>query len=166
MTNEELIERLRSVAGVDHLPRTDLAVLAADALEASDARIAELEAGIERVRSIHRNAGPSQGYDSRFKGDYGMLGDCCETCGSHGEYGVEWPCPTVASLDGAPEPEWEWGYRGETLIDVHPRKSRESAEGAVKDLTEYWALHGKKFELVRRRKAGPWEPVEGESDGV
>lgn len=68
----------------------------------------------------------------------------------------------LAALDGAPEPEWEWGYRGETLIDVHPRKSRESAEGAVKDLTEYWALHGKKFEVVRRRKAGPWEPVEGE----
>ena len=61
------------------------------------------------------------------------------------------------------EPEWEWGYRGETLIDVRARKSRESAEGAVKDLTEYWALHGKKFEVVRRRKAGPWLPVEGES---
>lgn len=37
MTNEELVERLRSVAGFDHLPRTDLAVRAADALEASEA---------------------------------------------------------------------------------------------------------------------------------
>ena len=62
-------------------------------------------AAIERARAIHRNAGQSQGYDSRFKGGYGMLGDCCAACGSHGEYGVEWPCPTVAALDGAPEPE-------------------------------------------------------------
>ncbi len=71
----------------------------------------------------------------------------------------------LAALDGAPaETEWEWGYRGETLRDVHARKTRESAEGAAKDLTEYWALHGKKFEVVRRRKAGPWEPVGGETD--
>ena len=72
--------------------------------EVEDERDAAL-AALERVRVIHRNAGPSQGYDSRFKGGYGMLGDCCGACGSHGEYGVEWPCPTVAALDGAPEPE-------------------------------------------------------------
>ena len=55
-------------------------------------------AAAERVRMLHRNAGPSQGYDSRLKGGYGMLGDCCATCGSHGEYGVEWPCPTAVAL--------------------------------------------------------------------
>lgn len=68
-------------------------------------------------------------------------------------------------LDGAPEPEEEWGCRGETLIGVHTRKSRESAEGAVKDLTEYWAAQDKKFEVVRRRKAGPWMPVSGGEGG-
>lgn len=52
-------------------------------------------AAIERVRAIHRNDGHSQGYDSRFKGGYGMLGDCCATCGPHdgerGETGVVSP---------------------------------------------------------------------------
>ncbi|MFA5898113.1 MAG: hypothetical protein WC829_03255 [Hyphomicrobium sp.] len=62
-------------------------------------------AAIERVRAIHYNAGESQGYSSQFKGGYGMLGDCCAACGSHGEYGVEYPCPTVAALEGAPESE-------------------------------------------------------------
>lgn len=49
----------------------------ADALEAAEAERDAALAAIERVRAIHRNAGPSQGYDSRFKGGYGMLGDCC-----------------------------------------------------------------------------------------
>lgn len=58
-------------------------------------------AAIERVRALHRNTGPSQGYDSRFRGGYGMLGDCCGECGSHGEYGVEWPCPTIRAIEAA-----------------------------------------------------------------
>ena len=56
------------------------------------------EARIAEAAKLHRNAGPSQGYDSRFRGGYGMLGDCCASCGSHGEYGVEWPCPTAVAL--------------------------------------------------------------------
>lgn len=106
-------------------------------------------AAIERVRAIHLNAGPSQGYGSQFKGGYGMLGDCCESCGSHGEYGVEWPCPTIQALDGAPEPEEvEWEYR----CDIRKH---------------FWVTHGVHHDCEgnpeRRRKAGPWVPVEGES---
>ena len=61
-------------------------------------RVWQAEARIAEAAKLHRNAGPSQGYDSRFRGGYGMLGDCCATCGSHGEYGVEWPCPTAVAL--------------------------------------------------------------------
>lgn len=69
-------------------------------LETAEAERDAYKARIDAVRAIHRNAGPSQGYDSRYSGGYGMLGDCCETCGSHGEYGVEWPCPTILALEG------------------------------------------------------------------
>ena len=59
-----------------------------------------LAAAVERVRALHQDEGQSQGY---FPGDrdYGERDHCCGTCGTCGEYGVEWPCPTVAALDGA-----------------------------------------------------------------
>jgi hypothetical protein len=136
-------------------------VHAEDRKEAEAERDAAVEA-VERVRAIHRNDGPSQGYDSRFKGGYGMLGDCCATCGSHGEYGVEWPCPTIAALDVAPEPEWEWAVSvpgdDEPFSDVY--QTREHL--AEQETGIAWGEE----QLVRRRPAGPWIPVEGEGKTI
>lgn len=67
-----------------------------------------------------------------------------------------------AALDGAPEPEWEWGYAGETLVGVHNSISREAAEEDVANLRRYWNDE-RKFWVVRRTPASEWLPVEGES---
>ena len=63
------------------------------------AEVRRLQAAVERVRALHQDEGQSQGY---FPGDrgYGERDHCCGTCGEYGEYGVEWPCPTVDALDG------------------------------------------------------------------
>ena len=65
-------------------------------LDAADERD-HLAAAAERVRALHRDEGPSQGF---FPGDrdYGKRDHCCGTCGEYGEYGVEWPCPTIRAL--------------------------------------------------------------------
>lgn len=75
----------------------------------------------------------------------------CEECGGDAPIGhrSNWPCPTVAALDGAPEPEEvEWEYR----CDIRKH---------------FWVTHGVHHDCEgrpeRRRKAGPWLPVEGES---
>lgn len=75
---------------------------AAEDREATDccgqeARAVKAEAALDRVREIHQDAGESQGY---FGGRYEERDHCCSTCGSHGEYGVEWPCRTIRALDG------------------------------------------------------------------
>ena len=72
-------------------------------LDAADERD-QLAAAAERVRELHQDGGPSQGF---FPGDrdYGERDHCCGTCGSHGEYGVEWPCPTVRFIAKALEVE-------------------------------------------------------------
>ena len=71
--------------------RTDVPALLAEVRRLQDA--------VERVRALHQDEGPSQGY---FPGDrgYGERDHCCGTCGEYGEYGVEWPCPTIAALGG------------------------------------------------------------------
>ena len=51
------------------------------------------------VLDLHCDAGPSQGYFSDDLG-YGWADHCCATCGSLGEYGVEWPCPTAIAALG------------------------------------------------------------------
>lgn len=117
---------------------------------------------IERVRAIHK---VKHGEKARYApGDepgvampthfepYSM----CEGCSA------TWPCQTIAALDGAPEPEWEWGYAGETLVGVHNSISRESAEEDVANLRRYWKDE-RKFWVVRRTPASEWLPVEGES---
>lgn len=63
---------------------------------------------------------------------------CCDNCRDVNGDRMEWPCPTITALDGAPEPEWEYM----------------SDQGAVTDSPEN--------ALDRRRKAGPWIPVESE----
>lgn len=104
--NEALIAEAKSrMKGEIHMPGRVFLSGVINALEAAGAERDAALARIAEAAKLHQNAGPSQGYDSRFRGGYGMLGDCCAACGSHGEYGVEWPCPTVAALDGAPEPE-------------------------------------------------------------
>ena len=60
----------------------------------------QLVAALRAVLDQHRDAGPSQGF---FPGDrdYGERDHCCGTCGTHGESGVEWPCPTVQAIADA-----------------------------------------------------------------
>lgn len=58
--------------------------------------------------------------------------------------------------------EWEYGHEGDTLIGVHANASLERAIEDAAHLTRYWEPHGKRFRAVRRRKAGPWLPAEGE----
>lgn len=68
----------------------------------------------------------------------------------------------VAALDGAPEPEWEYGreYRDEAGCP-HVRESSDvsSPDGHRADGSPYW-----NYRAMRRRPAGPWLPVEGESE--
>jgi hypothetical protein len=67
----------------------------------------------------------------------------------------------VWALDGAPEPEWEYAA-GYTALDgkPHPFKNRGYLRiVAEADREEYGSDEAI---IVRRRKAGPWLPVEGE----
>jgi hypothetical protein len=78
----------------------------ADPREPSTARTfreqaARAEAAIARVRAIHQ---PTEGlgYDSDeddTPGSYGDIAQACTTCGTSGEYGIRWPCPTIRALD-------------------------------------------------------------------
>lgn len=63
--------------------------------------ISKTVGALRAVLDLHRDAGPSQGYGANFKGGYGEFAHCCGTCGAHGEYGVEWPCPTVQAVADA-----------------------------------------------------------------
>ncbi|MGR4009224.1 hypothetical protein [Leucobacter sp. 1207-22] len=66
----------------------------------------------------------------------------------------------VSALENAPaEPEWEWGYAGETLVGVHSATSQEAAREDVANLRRYWKRE-RNFWVVRRRKASDWEPAD------
>ena len=71
--------------------RTDVPWL----LEQVDLRDKALEA----VLALHQDGGESQGYLD--DGSYGDMPHCCTECGSLGEYGVPWPCPTVEAITTA-----------------------------------------------------------------
>ena len=43
-----------------------------------------------------QDGGESQGYLD--DGSYGDMPHCCTECGSLGEYGVPYPCPTVTAI--------------------------------------------------------------------
>ena len=107
-------------------------------------------AALERVRAIHRQLPvvstgfPPLTADSVY---------CANGCDA--------PCETGAALDGAPEPEWEWGYAGETLVGVYAAVSREAADEDVANLRRYWKDE-RKFWVARRTPASEWLPVEGE----
>lgn len=71
----------------------------------------------------------------------------------------------IAYLDGAPEPEWEYGYRGRYAV-MHPTKAGQRIETPeiTQRTPDNWLPE--MGEIYRRRPslpAGPWLPVEGES---
>lgn len=71
----------------------------ADALESVRAERDAALAAIDRVRVLHRRLNiVDEVTDER-------LGDACEVCSEIESYELTWPCPTVAALDWAPEPE-------------------------------------------------------------
>lgn len=65
-------------------------------------KLADAEARIAEAAKLHRNGGTSQGYT---EDGYGYIENCCETCGSFGEYGEEWPCETAVALGLTAEQE-------------------------------------------------------------
>ena len=73
----------------------------ADAALIADARTS-LPMALDALHGVlakHYEGDSSYGYAPN--GDYVDLGPCCETCGTNGEYGVPWPCPTVTAIAGA-----------------------------------------------------------------
>ena len=107
-------------------------------------------AAVEAVRALHEpfEAGVGRHY-------------CGECSGAAGSGNLRpWPCPTVAALDGAPEPEWEyqWGVPGESFEGFDSFATEEMARAEM-ELDSDYPSH----RVMRRRKAGPWLPVEGES---
>lgn len=57
-------------------------------------------AGMRDIVALHADDGESQVYGD-FPGGYGTYEHCCDTCGTFGEYGVPWPCPTLRHLAAA-----------------------------------------------------------------
>ena len=56
----------------------------------------DMAAALRAVLEIHQDGGESQGYLD--DGSYGDMPHCCTECGSLGEYGVPYPCPTVTAI--------------------------------------------------------------------
>ena len=71
----------------------------------------------------------------------------------------------LAALDGAPEPEWEYSVVFNDPEDGWTNDgadTHDNYEDARNQFSEpYWMVEDL---VVRRRKAGPWEPIKGESD--
>ena len=72
----------------------------------------------------------------------------------------------AAALDGVPEPEWEYGYRGRYAV-MHPTKAGQRIETPeiTQRTPDNWLPE--MGEIYRRRPstpAGPWEQIKGESD--
>ena len=57
-----------------------------------------LTAAVRDVLALHTDGGQSQGYTDDAPGGYGYIDHCCTECGSFGEFGEPWPCPTVRAL--------------------------------------------------------------------
>ena len=60
------------------------------------ADVPDMAAALRAVLEIHQDGGESQGYLDT--GSYGDMPHCCTECGSLGEYGVPYPCPTVTAI--------------------------------------------------------------------
>lgn len=81
----------------------DGGVTSADAefIAAARTTVPALLDALEAMLEIHQDGGESQGYLDG--GSYGDMPHCCTECGSLGEYGVLWPCPTVEAITTALE---------------------------------------------------------------
>lgn len=117
-------------------------------------------AAIERVRAIHLEVG-------RQVDDAGVEYTVCKHCTEVNRYGqVRWPCPTVAALDGAPEPEGVWEYRGRLQSCGYVAEGYISAEHAMNglkvELEDHPYLQMDDTAIVERARVREWLPVEGE----
>lgn len=50
------------------------------------------------VLALHRDVGGGLGWGPPNGDHYGDHPTACSTCGTHDEYAVEWPCPTIRAL--------------------------------------------------------------------
>lgn len=116
-----------------------------DALEASLGERDAAVAAIERVREEHQPC-------------YTCAEPHCFRCKE-----AKWPCATFQALDGAPEPNWEYGakvYNSGRVVRIEDSPEKvQLGRSATSYVNPQWVADV----LVRRRKAGPWLPVEGES---
>lgn len=91
-----------------------------------------------------------------------------ETAIGEWERWMEWHNVRVRRAVVAEEPEWEYGAQHSQGTNAHP--SRKQAEEMVAWHAagdERKQLHARgKTALVRRRKAGPWMPIEAQADDV
>lgn len=74
----------------------------------------------------------------------------CDLCRDADGERMEWPCDTIAALDGAPDREWEYEVRNE----VHVFRSDYTPD---LEQARQWAQTDPHDFILRRRKAGPWE---------
>ena len=58
--------------------------------------VPDMAAALRAVLETHQDGGESQGYTDT--GTYDFMPHCCTECGSLGEYGVPYPCPTVTAI--------------------------------------------------------------------
>lgn len=85
----------------------------AENLRHAVARAEQAEDAIERVLALHQPTS-GLGYDcdeDDTPGSYGEIAQVCTSCGTADEYGVRWPCSTLAALD-QPQQCPQCGYSG------------------------------------------------------
>ena len=127
-------------------------------LEEAEAERDAALAAIERVRAIHFEdiAYADDSYGPEPRPDNYERHYCSED-------GEDWPCPTIQALDEAPEPEWEYGLLNPQAPDGGKLQGGAHLITANREHILAQQRRGHPAILaVRRRKAGPWEPVEGE----
>lgn len=94
-TAQSLNETLAEVSGYNADNDSEFVI-------AARTSVPTLIAAVEVVLSEHTDGGPSQGYFKEGdRWEYTSREHCCVTCGTHGEYGVEWPCPTIRAIEAA-----------------------------------------------------------------
>lgn len=59
--------------------------------------VQESAALASKIKELHKDGGRSQGYLQ--DGSYGEIEHACNVCGTFGEYGEPWPCPTYTLAD-------------------------------------------------------------------
>lgn len=114
-----------------------------DAVDALD-----VVASIERVQAIHSK--------TKHWDDDKTYTFICASCMSY------YSCRTAAALDGAPEPEWEYAA-GYTALDGKPHPFENRGYLRIVAEADREECGSDEAIIVRRRKAGPWLPVEGEN---